>query len=530
MKETEGLAWLRSPGEAAEALLRRVPAHMRISFIAALAMGFLTHVYAFVNKFTNHDDLNQMFYADYGTASGRWLLPPVLRLSGDFSMPWIIGVLSLVCLALTVCLTAALLRIRKPLCCAATAALLVSFPAVTATFGFMFTADAYFFSLFMAALAAYVSCRRGWWGSLFGVVLLTLSMSIYQAYLPAAAVLMVGSLLLETLDGERSFRQLLLKGLRLAATLGAAVLAYLVSVKLTAGSGGLTDYEGIADMAKVSLSQLPRLVYYCYRKYYYFFLKNDWGCHLRFLRWGFLVSGLGTLCLGIVILRRRRPGGLRTVLTVVLALLYPLAGTFIYVMVPNGYVHIHMLYPMIYILLLPVALLEYAAPETGALRTAVLHSAVSWILLLTLGLTAYSYWLTDNNAYLKADFAFRQCAAWSDRLIARVEDCEGYEPGMMVVLLGSDERESAMSPTPELNAARLVGIFDLGDLRSFFTYRHFLRYFLAFTDPVYTGDSETAARFSEMEEVKAMPLYPRQGSVRVVENAVVVKLNGAGPE
>ena len=530
MSEKWRLPRLQSPGEAMEALLRQIPKHLRFTFLAAAALGFLTHGFAFANKFTNHDDLNQMFYADYGTASGRWLLPPILRLSGDFSMPWIIGILSILCLALTACLTVSMLRIRSSAGCLASAALLVSFPAVAATFGYMFTADAYFFSLFLAVLAAYATCRWSWRGSLAGIVLLTLSMSIYQAYLPASAVLMVGYLLLEALDGTCSFRALLMKGVRLSATLAAAAAVYIFTVKLTAGTEGLTDYEGIADMGRVSLSQIPRLVYYSYRKYYYFFWQNDWGCHFRFLRWGFLLSGLGSLCLGLVLLHKRRLGSLRTGLVLMLALIYPLAGTFIYVMVPNGYVHIHMLYPMVYILLLPLSLLEYAGSLAEVLPSPLFPRILSWILALTLGIAAYSYWLTDNNAYLKADFAFRQCAAWSDRLVARVEDCEDYHPGMKVVLLGSNEREKAMSPTPELNAARLVGIFDLGDLRTFFTYRHFLRYFLAFTDPVYTGDSETAVRFAELEEVKAMPLYPQQGSVRVIEGTVVVKLNGEMPQ
>ena len=517
---------LRSAGETAEALLRRIPKPLRFTFPAAVLLGFLTHSYAFLNKFTNHDDLNQMFYAGYGTASGRWLLPPVLRLDGDMSMPWIIGVLSLVCLALTACLTVTLLRIRSPLGCGLTAALLMSFPAVTATFGYMFTASGYFFSLFLAVLAAYAACRRGWRGSLLGVLLLTLSMSIYQAYLPAAAVLMAGALLLESLDGIRSPRQLLGKGLRLVLTLGAAVGAYLLTVRLTASSGGLTDYEGIADMGKVSPAQLPRLVFYAYRKYWFFFWKNDWGCHLRFLRWGFLLAALGSLCLGAALLRRRRPGPVRTVLALVLGALYPLAGTFIYVMVPKGSVHIHMLYPMVFVLPLPLALLEYAAPGEEEPRNGLLPQIVSWVLVLTLGLTAYSYWLTDNNAYLKADFAMRQCTAWSDRLVARIEDCPGYEPGMKAVLLGSDQREEALSPTPELDLSRLVGIFDLGDLRTYFTYQHFLRYFLACRDPVFTGESETAALYAAKPEVQAMPLYPRQGSVKVVDGAVVVKLNG----
>ena len=517
---------LHSAGETGESLLQRVPKHIRFTFLSALILGFLTHSYAFLNKFTNHDDLNQMFYAGYGAASGRWLLPPILRLDGNLSMPWLIGVLSLLFLALTACLTVSLLRIRSPLGCGLTAALLVSFPAVTATFGYMFTASGYFFSLFLAALAAWAACRRGWRGSLLGAVLLTLSMSIYQAYLPAAAVLMVGALFLETLDGELSLRQLLGKGLRLALTLAAGVLAYLLTVRLTTPSGGLTDYEGIAAMGRVPLARIPGLVYFAYRKYRFFFWENDWGCHIRSLRWGFLLAALGSLCLGAALLRRRRPGTGRTALVLVLAVLYPLAGTFIYVMVPDGYVHIHMLYPMVYILLLPLALLEYAQGEGKQLGNGLLPRLMSWVLLLTLGLAAYSYWLTDNNAYLKADFAMRQCTAWSNRLIARIEDCPGYEPGMKVVLLGSSVREASLSPTPELDLARLVGIYDLGDLRTYFTYQHFLRYFLAFTDPVYTGDSETAEQYAEKPEVQSMPLYPRQGSVKVVDGAVVVKLNG----
>jgi len=520
---------LRSAGETAETLLRRVPKPVRFTFLSALILGFLTHSYAFLNKFTNHDDLNQMFCAGYGAASGRWLLPPVLRLDGNLSMPWLIGVLSLFFLAMTACLTVSLLRIRSPLGCGLTAALLVSFPGVTATFGYMFTASGYFFSLFLAALAAWAACRRGWRGSLLGAVLLTLSMSIYQAYLPAAAVLMVGALFLETLDGELSLRQLLGKGLRLALTLAAGVLAYLLTVRLTMPSGGLTDYEGIADMGKISLSRVPRLVFTAYRKYWFFFWENDWGCHLRFLRWGFLLAALGSLCLGAALLRRRRPGKGRIVLALVLAVLYPLAGTFIYVMVPNGYVHIHMLYPMVYILLLPLALLEYAAPGEEKPGNGLLPRLMSWVLLLTLGLAAYSYWLTDNNAYLKADFAMRQCTAWSNRLVTRIEDCPDYEPGMKVVLLGSHEREAALSPTPELEVSRLVGIYDLGDLRTYFTYQHFLRYFLAVTDPVYTGESETAEQYAEKPEVQSMPLYPRQGSVKVVDGAVVVKLNDDAP-
>ena len=73
-----------------------------------------------------------------------------------------------------------------------------------------------------------------------------------------------------------------------------------------------------------------------------------------------------------------------------------------------------------------------------------------------------------------------------------------------------------------------MGIFNLGDLRTYSTYRHFLRYYLAFVGPVYTGDMQLAREYEALPEVQAMPLYPAEGSVKTVNGAVVVKLNERG--
>ncbi len=455
MRKGFAVPTLESPGECLERLSARVPGYIRLTFLSAVVLGLAAHLYMFANKFTNHDDLNQMFYADYGAASGRWLLPPVLRLDGNLSIPWLIGLLSILLLAGTACVTVSLLRIRQPLGCFAASALMVTFPTVTATFGYMFSADAYFLSLLLAAVAG-----------------------------------------------------------------------YMLSVRLTTRNTGLTDYEGISSMGKLSLAELPRLVLRSYRKYVDFFLRNDWSCHFGFMKYAFILAGLATVILAVLLLRRRRLGGARTALAVALAAVYPLAGALIYVMVPGGFVHIHMLYGLVYILLAPLALADFAAQdgkwEAGG---AALRSAASWVILLTMALTSYSYVVTANNAYLKADLGMRQCEAYSNRLLERVETCDGYKAGMDVVLVGSDVREEALNPTPEASTAWLVGIFDMGNLRTYFTYRKFLRYYLGFTGPVYTGESEIARTLAETEQVRTMPLYPEAGSVQVIDGMVVVKLN-----
>ena len=75
-------------------------------------------------------------------------------------MPWLIGLLALLCLAGAAALTVTLLGIRPPRGLRADRGPADGLlPATAATFSYMFTADAYFFGLFLAALGAYWTVR-----------------------------------------------------------------------------------------------------------------------------------------------------------------------------------------------------------------------------------------------------------------------------------------------------------------------------------------------------------------------------------
>ena len=509
---------LKTPEECFSGLWGRVPRETKLTFAASVILGFVVHIYMFVNKLPNHDDVNHLFYADYGTASGRWLLPFILGLDGPFSTPWLIGLLSVLCLAGTVCFTTSLLRIRHPLGCIVTAAVMVAFPAVTATFTYMFTADAYFFSLLLAAFGAYAAVRMRW-GEFIGAAAITLSLGIYQSYLGVAAALMVGALLFETLDGKLSFKELFLKGLRLLGSLALALAAYMVIVRITTRDAPLVDYMGISEMGKISLRELPALVWHSYHKYITFFLKNDSGYHFGFLKYAFAAAGVCTVGLGAWLLWKRRLGPARTVLAAALVGMYPLAADLIYVMVPKAEIHTLMIYGLVLILVAPVALADYMEIPKASGGPA--QAAAGWIILLSIALTAYSYIVIANTAYLKIDLSIRQCTAYSTRLLDKIESCEGYQQGMSVILLGSQKREGALSPTPELDRVNMIGLLDMGGLRTSYTYEYFLRYYLGFTGDVATASVETIG----IPGVEDMPLYPAAGSIQVIDDMVIVKIN-----
>ena len=226
-----------------------------------------------------------------------------------------------------------------------------------------------------------------------------------------------------------------------------------------------------------------------------------------------------TAFLLIRLLVRQRLGVSRTLLALGLTLLYPLAANLIYLMSGGAQVHSLMFYGSVYLLLLPLALLEAAGPRETSWT-----AAAGWVLAASLAVTTYSYIVADNRAYLKLDVALEQCAAYSNRLLGAVEQCEGYESGMPIVLLGSGAYTDDLNPTPALSDISLTGVLSLADFRTSYTYDYFLRYYLGYAGPVYLDGSEAAAAL-DPAQTEALTVYPQQGSIAILDGMAVVKLS-----
>ena len=87
----------------------------RWAFFGALICGLLAHMFAFTNKLVNHDEVQCLFSKGATVDSGRWGLGALDSILPNFSMPWIYGIMTIVLIALAVCLMADLFSIRSKL-------------------------------------------------------------------------------------------------------------------------------------------------------------------------------------------------------------------------------------------------------------------------------------------------------------------------------------------------------------------------------------------------------------------------------
>jgi len=125
----------------------------RISFFSALIFGFLSHMFAFTNKLLNHDELNFLFSKGITISSGRWGLVFLDPFLPACSLPWLNGTITLLLIAVSICLIVHLFSIKNTAVQVTLSGLIISIPALTGTFSYMFT-SAYYGVAFLLSVAS----------------------------------------------------------------------------------------------------------------------------------------------------------------------------------------------------------------------------------------------------------------------------------------------------------------------------------------------------------------------------------------
>ena len=487
----------------------------RLAFLSACAAAVTVHLYVFSNLLLGNDGASSAFTANEHLASGRWALEFFSSFSSVYQMPVVIGAISVVMLALTAVVTVRFLALSTPLCVVLTSALLVSFPSVACTFAYLFTADAYFIALFLAAAAAYLAkrFRRGWAAA---VVLTAVSCGIYQAYLSYGAALLLFDCVLALLEGRETLGDVLRRGVRyLAVVICSLLLYYGIESALLAWKGAsLTDYMGMDTIGGLHLRERIGAVPKAYETVWTYLRTQP------FLSPLFRLARLGAalLCVGAVSCllwrRRREPARL---LTALLGLgLLPLALGSMAVLAYGAFtVHQLMIYAFALVLPFTLKCVELAWPPDGKRRLPRSLCALCCALLL------WNDFCVSNIGYHSLQLCYENTFALANRIAARIEVLEGYAQGSgAVAFIGSPARDlgrlygnsghyEEFRPAIELMCRDLV------------LTRDFLRHYTGLHIPDLSEEDRAAVRDSP--EAAAMPCYPEAGSVLMVDGVAVVK-------
>ncbi len=243
----------------------KVKTEWKIAFISTVILGFLIHTYRFTNTLLNHDALYNYYSNQNIVGSGRWFLSIVCGFSSYFNLPWAIGVISIIFIALTTVVVNDIFEIKNPILIIIIGGILVSFPAITETFYFEFTADGYMIAMFLAALSVRFALikERQIKNLVASGICICLTCAIYQAYVSFALLLAVTYFITKVFEGQYSNKECLTWIRNEIIIYAVAMIAYYVLWKLCMHFEHfeVTTYLGIDRVGQMNIHNIHGAIY-----------------------------------------------------------------------------------------------------------------------------------------------------------------------------------------------------------------------------------------------------------------------------
>lgn len=501
----------------------RLQPAQRAAFFACIITGYLVHLYAFTNIVPCSDGLSRVYDPQQMTVSGRWFLHYASMLNGFTQMPAVIGLLSMLLLGAAAALTVGLLHVRSRSLGGVCGAVMAAFPCLGYTFLYMFTASAYCLAIFMAVLAVQLAVRGKWW-LVPAVLLLAMAMGTYQAYAAMSIALSVLVVIEFLTRPEATLRGTLRLGGRLVAflALGAAAYYGILQIFLRVKHVQLLSYLGMDTvMTHYPLARLPSLLVTTYKQVLAFFFipgsVNGYDTPVLSVLNALLLAAAAVSLVAALRHDRLLRQPWRVLLLLVLILLFPLAINFGQIMSPYSAPTPIMKYAFVLVYLAALLMLDKCDGCIPRPKAAGIAGAVCVCALLVCFLQ------TNNLLYTASAQAHRATQSYLTRMMTRVEDCDGYTPGMEVVIIGTipdAQMHSAIESYAQVSHYS-VPIHQVAPLNKHLYY--YLNDWLSI--PIKEPSQEAMAAVAGSDAFAAMPLYPQQGSVQVLDGRLVVKLS-----
>lgn len=442
-------------------------------------------------------------------------------LRSDVTLPWLIGLLSLLWIGLAVFLVVRIFRMENRKLIFLTAGIFtanVTVSAIAATY--VHDLDCDMLSL-LCAVAAVWLWQEWKWGWLPGAALLAASIGLYQSFLFTAVTLVMFRCVLWLLEKE-SFWSVLLRGLKAIAMILFGGIGYSIALKLITSVLGFSLYTGgtntLHAMESITAQNLLPLILQTYRD----FFTRLWNAPsvyssvlVRAMTLGLCLISL--LAFGAGLRKMQWKEGL---LLLVLVILFPLGAHMIYVL-SVGACHDLMVYAIWIFWLLPLLLADWMC-RNGKSPIALWPKRLAMVMV---ALLLYGNVMYANGLYVKKELEQTSCLSLMTRVVDRMEQFEGYVAGeTTVVFYGTPPTTKSVIPGFEdyQNVTGMAYNSPIGTLIQD-SYRAYFDYILNI--PIALADDDVWNAILESSEAAAMPVYPAEGSLAMIDGFLVVKLD-----
>lgn len=492
-----------------------------LPFFSAFTAGMLACMFALTNGLTNFDDVSALFDKGATLYVGRWGLDYISWLLPDYSMPWINRLIGLLFICVGTCFIMYIFRIRNPLLRVVLPATISVFPAFTGDMIYTFMIADYGLAFLFAILSVYFAqedFKHKWLIRALGILLTTLAMSIYQAYVAMVSSLFLVILLYYLLVLREKTSAVIARGIYFIIHLAVSGILYyavmkilmvvcttqldayaqwmimpersIINAVLDAYSTIINVLNGAYGLMPTAFSRVLHLLLFA--ALFYEVLRFFLHCETN-----------GERALGVLIL-----------------MLLPLS-VFFMVVITSEKGHTLMYYSFIAFYVLLAILLE---ADTEKREDMPMHQRiVSGCSLIIMFLVIICNSFAANEAYLRVYLNYENTYAYYTTLLTQVYMTPGFDEDTTLCIVGQSEEQRYQFQQFD-NQTMIHGTEGVN--HNDYSYYSFIRYFIGSDIPL--ASAEQIAEVSSEDEFKVMPIYPYYGSVAKMGDMMVVKLSDIG--
>lgn len=493
----------------------------KIAFICGIITGIAAHGLALFNKYSFHDDVGSLFTVGATLGSGRWFLHILSwRIIGIFgrlhSTPLWDGGVAILLIVFSSMILIWTFDIRSKILCGCLSAFMICFPVVSGMLGFMFVSPYYSFALLISIMGAGLLVRKRhvvvW---IISVVSMACSLGIYQAYLPIFISILVISIIMACAWGEDDWKGIFLKGIYYLSAIMSSVMAYIFAnnYMLRRYHMEISDYKGMDRMGIISLEELPKQIALCYKTFFdvsstMLFPKVLTNLYYSILVWGGILSF-------ILIYRISKKNRLCCLFLLIATILFPLAVNFHYVMVSLEVGRSTLqCYGYVMIVVWMVALLDFV--ERKGIRFQRVYNGIGLVLLFV---DILSFIRLDNANYLKAEMLRTRVIGYYTTMVTQIKSVDGYKDELPITYIKYGDIKDQSLYEMEIWDEFYIHPYCSTDYAVTYAWEGYIRYWLGFNP-----ERRDSNEFVNLEEVREMPVYPDDGSIKIINDTIVVKL------
>ena len=182
----------------------------------------------------------------------------------------------------------------------------------------------------------------------------------------------------------------------------------------------------------------------------------------------------------------------------------------------NGMYHVLMQYSVWFVYLLALVLVWWLSLEKNVSEKE--KKIVGIAVCICISLTIAENIQTSNTIYVKKNLESQATLSYMTRVAERMEEEEIYVPGETpVVFIGEYAVGASMNGFEKYEV--ITGVEYHSPITFYDTYKDYFRYILG--RPIVLED---ANGFEQDERVLEMPVFPKEGSIVMIDGTLVVKL------